>query len=457
MALPKKWRFFASLKLAVIVIVGLAIISAVGTIVEARYNDAEIAQKLVYQSIWMKFILGLLCVNLIGVMVDRWPWRQHHAAFVMAHIGIILLLFGAWLTERYGVDGTMAFRVGESAQDVVVRDRDLLVYASLDGNTMQQIYEAPVDFLTNPPSEEKPYTVHLGMDELRFLEYHHFAFRDNEIKPGDSDKNGPGVRVQLENANVNVTQWLLKAPLRTFQELNLGPARVVLADTFMAPSGQNEIILVHRPGRDFLDYIIYGKDKKVQKKGTIKQAQTIETGWMGLKFRLLRYLPRAEEVVRFIPNQRATPATTSALRFTLRGKEHWVGIDTTIPLFLDDRAYLISYRRRALRLSFPLTLNKFTMGLNPGTASAASYESDVQVPGVGEIKISMNEPLKHEGFTFYQSSFEQDDSGRPVLSVLSVNHDPGRWIKYLGSLMIVLGSIMLFYFKRGFFKARSVQ
>jgi len=60
----------------------------------------------------------------------------------------------------------------------------------------------------------------------------------------------------------------------------------------------------------------------------------------------------------------------------------------------------------------------------------------------------MNEPLKHNGYTFYQSSFQENKMGEPIASVLSVNYDPGRWIKYFGSLCIVLGSIMLFYFKK---------
>ena len=85
-------KFTASLKLAVIVILGLAVISAVGTITEARYNDAMVANKLVYTSPWMYVILSLLCVNLIGVMIDRWPWKQHHAGFVLGHIFILHLV-----------------------------------------------------------------------------------------------------------------------------------------------------------------------------------------------------------------------------------------------------------------------------------------------------------------------------------------------------------------------------
>jgi cytochrome c biogenesis protein ResB len=59
----------------------------------------------------------------------------------------------------------------------------------------------------------------------------------------------------------------------------------------------------------------------------------------------------------------------------------------------------------------------------------------------------MNEPLKHNGFTFYQASFQENQTGEATTSILSVNKDPGRWIKYLGSFLIVLGTIVMFYFK----------
>jgi hypothetical protein len=59
----------------------------------------------------------------------------------------------------------------------------------------------------------------------------------------------------------------------------------------------------------------------------------------------------------------------------------------------------------------------------------------------------MNNPLKYDEFTFYQSSYfplGPDLYG----SALSVNYDPGRALKYLGSLFIVLGSIWHFYIRR---------
>ena len=58
----------------------------------------------------------------------------------------------------------------------------------------------------------------------------------------------------------------------------------------------------------------------------------------------------------------------------------------------------------------------------------------------------MNEPLKAGGFTFYQASYVPDVP-RPVTTILSVNHDPGRGLKYAGSLLLVFGSISLYLVK----------
>ena len=61
----------------------------------------------------------------------------------------------------------------------------------------------------------------------------------------------------------------------------------------------------------------------------------------------------------------------------------------------------------------------------------------------------MNEPMKMNGYTFYQASFTEDErTGEPTASVLSVNKDPGRWIKYFGSLIFSFGIVWLFYQRR---------
>ncbi len=441
-------HFFANLKLAVFIILAIAVISAVGTIYEAVYMEAEVAQKLVYNSVYMYTVLAMLSLTLIAVMIDRWPWKQHHAGFVLAHIGILILLMGAWMTKEYGVDGSMAFNIGEERKYVTVKDRDLMVFASFDGQGMKSIFESPVDFLTHPPSEKNPYIVQLGSDQMKFTEYYHFAYRDAEIMPSDLERDGPAIRIQLENANVNMTEWIRRESKVNMRELDLGPAKIVLANQVLEPTGRNEVVFISRPKDAKLDYIIYNKDKTLRKKGTVAQGDTIDTGWMALKVRVLRYLPRSKEIVTYSKAGYFTPVTTSAAKFSFRGQDYWIGVNSVLRLFIEDTAYVVSYGFRQIELAFPLRLTDFKVGMQEGTERAATYESKVDVPGKGNVLISMNEPLHHGGFTFYQASFEKDETGRPMISILSVNHDPGRWVKYLGSFLIVLGSIVLFYFRR---------
>ena len=83
------------------------------------------------------------------------------------------------------------------------------------------------------------------------------------------------------------------------------------------------------------------------------------------------------------------------------------------------------------------------MDTDPGTNNPASYESFVKLFDNGQTSnhhIFMNNPLKHAGFTFYQASYSQDSSGN-YSSTLAVNVDQGRFLKYLGSLMLVFGGI----------------
>ncbi len=82
-------------------------------------------------------------------------------------------------------------------------------------------------------------------------------------------------------------------------------------------------------------------------------------------------------------------------------------------------------------------------------ASQVTVQSKDSDQKITSQLISMNEPMKYAGYTFYQASFEKDEkTGEPVASVFSVNRDPGRWIKYFGSIILSVGIVWLFYQRR---------
>lgn len=103
------------------------------------------------------------------------------------------------------------------------------------------------------------------------------------------------------------------------------------------------------------------------------------------------------------------------------------------------------YYRFALRpvsypLPFTVTLSHFAKDDYPGTDMARAYRSDVTLHA-GALKwdsaIEMNQPLRHDGYTLYQSSY-LDENGRR-LSVLAVVKNAGRWFPYLSVASLCAG------------------
>lgn len=440
----------ASLKLAVFIIISLAVITAIGTFVEAKF-DAYAAKKLVYDTWYMYTIMGLLIINLTAVMLDRWPWKKRHASFVLAHIGIIILLAGAYITANYGLDGSMRVGIGESNNLVQVPETDVVVYTSFDGDRYSKTLEKEVDFFKHPPTAEKPFVIPTYQGEIKIIEYKKYVLPSRKVVAGEVGKAGAGVRFQLQNPNVNVVEWLVQKKPQTLANQNFGPAQIYLGPAPEKGRGKNEIFLT--PEKDGLAYVVFQKDQeKPQKKGFVKEGDVFDPGFkMALSFRILRYMPAAIEEWDLKDAEAPTPLTTSAVKIIFEGKEHWVLLNDMVKLFTDNAVYLFTYGNRRVDIGFKVKLHKFEVSRYQGTMRAAAYQSLVDVDSGNQHLISMNEPLKHKGLTIYQASF-QEEEGQPVASIFSINHDPGRFLKYLGSLVISLGIILLMWFKHLDFK-----
>lgn len=450
--MKKLIKISASLKLAVVTIILIGIVTAIGTIVESQY-DAYAAKKWVYDTPWMYGVMGLLSINLTAVMVDRWPWKRRHIAFVCAHIGILLMLLGAVLTMKFGLDGNLSVRVGDENNLVQTADTDVVVYTSFDGDRYSKTLEQEVDFFRTPPTEQKPLVIPAYEGEIKITDYLKYVIPSRRVIASDSPKSGAGLRFQVQNANVNVVEWLVQKKQNAEAVHNFGPAQVHLGAIPPKGAGLNEVYLT--PEKDGLKYAVFHKDSaKPFKTGHVKEGEVFEPGWMGIQFRVLRYFPLAQEDWDLRRLERPTPLTTAAVKVVFNGKEQWLLMNDMVKLFTDNAVYLVAYSNRRIDMGFPLKLKSFEVGRYQGTTRASEYKSIVEVPNGGERAVSMNEPLVWNGLTIYQASF-QEDGGKPVVSVFSVNHDPGRWLKYFGALVMVFGIIALFYFKHMDFRAQK--
>lgn len=553
------FRFLASLKLAVILLVALAAILSIATFYESLY-DTKTAQYLVYRSPLFALFLGFLGVNLTASALMRFPWKKSQTGFVVTHLGIILILVGSLATMFYGVDGSVSLQEGESTKRVMI-DEPVLYF----GRDLKSLLEIPAEYRWNPPEPGKTeYRYPLkGEDNMVAVidDYYHHA--SSETLYSKSQTGVPAVELRLYNENVDQKLWLTPV----LGQMSLGPAtisfsrlpneeavqrfkegdkpttrgvaqllvkgnpQVVDLDNLKvgepfplelegatlelvrylphATVEEGELISKsqdpHNPavelkisyrgssqswllfallpelntrisseGDQFEASILYNREDTNKKRSlelglapagellcridgknaqAVKEGDTVPTGWMNLQAELVTYHPaaRQEKFMREIVPKKGKEDTAPgpAIRLTIngvnQGKPMWLERGD-IRRMLDDsgKEIYIGYGYKTVPLPFELKLEDFRIGHNPGTKMAASYESDVVVNGQKHT-IAMNAPYEQEGYKVFQASFAKGAGGE--VSVFSIANDPGIGLKYLGSILLVLGIIIMFYFK----------
>jgi hypothetical protein len=130
----------------------------------------------------------------------------------------------------------------------------------------------------------------------------------------------------------------------------------------------------------------------------------------------------------------------------------WRGENGPFTCRFGDEVFAITLGRRTYPLPFEVTLEKFIREVHPGTGQARKFSSQVIVKredktGPGEHKlITMNQPLRHNGFAFFQSSFDAEaaERGGPQSSMFQVVNNPSdNWPLYS---LIAAGSGILIHF-----------
>ncbi len=137
---------------------------------------------------------------------------------------------------------------------------------------------------------------------------------------------------------------------------------------------------------------------------------------------------------------------TKARRAILWGGEHspWAFMS-------GKRQAQIHLRRRTWELPFAVRLKRFVHKTHAGTGMAkefSSYVTKIEDGKVRDIHITMNEPLRHEGVTLYQSGWGPQNAppGTQMYSDFSVVENPMDRMPIVACAIITLG--LLWHFGR---------
>ncbi len=424
-----------------------------GTVYESKYG-AAVASREVYRSLWMQVGLWLFMFNLAAAALSRIPWRRHHIGFLVTHLGLIVLLLGSWVTQRAGVDGTLALAPGEAGRMARIDENRLYIFRTISGQAYDLVLNELLDFDQRRPLAKPlkfPFRDASGEQDAQVLQYLPKAARTVFADDVPEGKGMPALRFQLTGSRANFSDWLfLQADTGATREVGPATFRFVRQKPDLRVKPTKATVVLYLDGDPALPprLAVARSGMAFEEKGRISPRQPLPLGWMDFQFVLEEYHPSAMPRAEYAPAAGAMPGTETSevIEVALRGQNIWLELGSAGQIPAGDALYYVQYTKREVDFGFDLKLDQFHIGYYEGTTKPMTYSSDVEFGGQKRT-ISMNEPLYHNGYTFYQSSYEVDAEGKPRYSVLTVNLDPGRWIKYLGSIMIVLGITSMFYFK----------
>lgn len=144
----------------------------------------------------------------------------------------------------------------------------------------------------------------------------------------------------------------------------------------------------------------------------------------------------------------------------------------------EGRRVAITMPRGEIDLGFRVHLRRFDRKLDPGSDTVSRYASVIDFlprkslsePLWEDVVVTLNAPIDFtdpasgRSYRFYQSSFDgpfrpgdpqyernvtdREKQSQLFQSVLSVNFDPGRGLKYFGSMLISVGFLLTFYLRK---------
>ncbi|OFX20052.1 MAG: hypothetical protein A2033_01735 [Bacteroidetes bacterium GWA2_31_9] len=448
------FKIISSSKITFILLVILTFAMAIATFVEDRY-DTLTAKLLIYNAKWFELVLVLLVFNLIGNILKYKLFTLKKSAVLLMHISFILMIIGAGVTRYTGFEGSMHIREGEVSNVIYTSDPHFSI------KEVDKVWSFPI-FISDYSQEsfdvkfetKSNETIRVKMKE--FLKNAVEVFKENseggknilEITLAGSGKKiyiNSGDKKEIENIliayNTDAEPNYLKIYDENGKLMIKTPENIIRSNM----SSTETDTLYSDSLYEFTDQKVYATTKMM---------------FLFSKF----YKSATKEVVAGKPGEKGMDAMVVDVEHngknynaTVFGGAGYLAQYQNIDI--DGLNLSLSFGETELELPFSIYLRDFILERYPGSMSPSSYASEVTLKDSRnnlneEHRIFMNNVLDHDGYRFFQSSYDRDEKG----TVLSVNHDfLGTWITYIAYIILCIGFILTLFNKTSRFVFLSKQ
>ena len=440
--------FLVSMPFMGVLLVLLIVVLALATFVESAY-DTGTAWAVVYGTHWFEVLLLLVAVNVAGVMVRQRFFRRKKLVVLLFHLAFLMILAGAAITRFISYEGMMHIRENEMSSTMMSDNGFMHVVLESGGERTEDLREVKLTELT--PGN---YRLRTRIADERVM-----------IKSVDFMSNvteqyveGPGGLPYLQLSVVGNRQTTVGLPSGAVKNI-MGMDISFNAehdDATLRFSYGEEGILV-RASIPMIAHSMMGGAGAVEypadspipvQRGTLYFAGDLQLA-------LQKFMPSARrELVQAPAGGMGGHLAMVRLEIRYRGMTSELDVPglariegTPVTGSMGDLSYTVTWGARKVTIPFSLFLKDFQVERYPGSNSPSSFASEVvlidEEMGIRENRrIFMNNVLKHRGYRFYQSSYDNDERG----TVLSVNKDwAGTFVTYAGYLILIAGMVLALF------------
>jgi hypothetical protein len=487
---PRFWKFLTSLKVTVVLLLLSTLLVFLGTLAQVNEGLWE-AQERWFKSYfvfrhagdawWVPpvfpggYTLGFsLLFNLIAAHIHRFQWSAKKVGIHLTHAGIVLLLVGQLATDMLSRESFVSFEEGQTRDyseahrtvELVVlgepqNGRERVVAFSEAAVARKQALLAPdfpfemrvTEWGENAEVHSHATLLEIGTQMQTAIATMKSKYGTAEALPGEAERakeNGARSAIWAEalKAVGEKDPDIVAAAKRVAADpAREGMLRKELQTRFA--SQMLEAFGMRQPSMEKMQAAKYlGSQLAEDKFVPLDKLPTASTHGAGQRMLLVPKPPAHGMDDRNFPYAK--------IEILEKGKSLgiWMLSPWIVPQEIQagGQTFRIALRSERYSQPFSLTLLKTTHEVYPGTQIPKNFQSHIMLENrekgeKREVDISMNNPLRYGGLTFYQHQMGRTElSGGKGNSQLQVVRNPSWITPYLGCAIVSLGMVWQFLY-----------
>ncbi len=441
-----------------ILFIAFATAMAFGTFIESWYST-ETARIWIYNTTWFEAIMVFFVINFVGniyryklLRLEKWP-------VLILHLSWILIILGAFVTRYISFEGMMPIREGNS-EKVFYSDKTYLtafVDGEINGEPKRKILEDDLIVTPEALKSNLPWKADFNKQDFKISYVDFIKGAKQGLVPNSTGNyflkvveagNGQRHDHYLESGKVVSIHNVLfalnkntKGAINIFVKDGAYTINSPFEGSFMRMADQKQGVVVKDSLQDLQLRSLYNT--------------------AGMQFVFPDPIIQGDYGIVPLPEEEKTKASQDALVLKIESNGEVVekkilgGKGTSNfsdKIKVGGLDFAFAFGSKIYELPFSIKLNDFIAEKYPGTEKGyASFMSKVTIEDERpfDYKIFMNNVLDHQGYRFFQASFDPDEKG----TILSVNHDFwGTWITYIGYTLLYIGLLGTMFFGKTRFR-----